>query len=232
METERHIVISSDQFTRFAAEKIATIIGQVLTTQDRFGIMLTGGRTAAGVYRCMAKSELRDRIPWEKLDIFFGDERCVAPTHPESNFRMASTTLLEKVSIQPDHIHRMQGENRDIPQAALSYEQILPSSLDLVLLSIGEDGHIASLFPNSAALLEKKRRVVPVVGPKPPPERLTITPQVIANARHVLVLAAGSDKKRAVAMVIREKSDYHTIPAQLVQNGSWVIDQAAGALLA
>jgi 6-phosphogluconolactonase len=125
----------------------------------------------------------------------------------------------------------MKGESPNREQAARDYEAALPEALDVLVLGIGEDGHTASLFPNSSALTETARRVLPVIGPKPPPERLTLTPPVLAAARFVLVLAAGAGKAAAVARALEGELDVRACPAQLVRDAVWLTDHAAAAEL-
>jgi 6-phosphogluconolactonase len=170
-------------------------------------------------------------VPWEKVHIFFGDERCVAPDHPDSNYRMAKESLLDRVPLPPENVHRPRAEASDREGAARAYEEELPDTLDVIVLGIGEDGHTASLFPGSPALLQETRRYVPVVGPKPPPDRLTITPVVIAAASSVIVLAKGDGKAAAVARALEGDWDPTGTPAQYARKAYWVLDTAAAGAL-
>lgn len=123
----------------------------------------------------------------------------------------------------------MLGESSDYDAAARAYEGVLPEALDVLVLGLGEDGHTASLFPGSSALFEEARRVLPVVGPKPPPNRLTITPPVLKAARAVVVLAAGGGKAQAVARALEGPLDVGNCPSQLVRDALWLMDHAAAA---
>jgi 6-phosphogluconolactonase len=165
------------------------------------------------------------------VHIFFGDERAVPPDHADSNYRMAKESLLDRVAIPPAQVHRIQAESADREAAARAYEALLPDAIDVLVLGIGEDGHTASLFPGSAALRETERRVLPVVGPKPPPERLTITPPVVLSARHRIVLAAGSGKADAIARALDGPWDPEKTPIQLAKRGAWFVDPPAAAKL-
>jgi 6-phosphogluconolactonase len=154
-------------------------------------VALAGGRTPRRLYERLASLE----YPWHRVDVFFGDERCVPPEHPDSNFRMAQETLLSKV---PARVHRMPGESCD----AFGYERELRAALggalgiDLVILGLGEDGHTASLFPGDPALEESERLVVRVERPDHP--RLTLTLPILSAAPLALFLVEGEGKREAV----------------------------------
>ena len=128
------------------------------------------------------------------------------------------------LKIKPNKIHRMRAEHRNPQAEADRYSLLLPESVDLLLLSLGEDGHIASLFPNSPALYETERKVVSAVGPKAPYRRLTITPPVIRAAKQVYVLAIGDEKKRMYEELCRDPEDITSIPARLVLDRAWFFD--------
>ena len=196
--------------------------------RGRCAMALTGGTTPAPVYRALA---LLPDIPWSAVDLFFGDERAVPPDDPESNYRMVAETLLATAPIPPGQVHRMVAERADLAAAAAAYAQLLPPSLDILLLGMGPEGHTASLFPGSPALAETLRTVVPVHGPKPPPVRLTITPPVIASARSIYLLITGSGKAAMVAQAIEGSQDWNAMPVQLARRGTWLLDDAAAALL-
>jgi 6-phosphogluconolactonase len=190
---------------------------------ESFHLALAGGTTPKRVYELLAARP----VPWSRVQIWFGDERCVAPDHADSNYAMARAALLERAKLSPANVHRMRGELADFDAAAREYERELPQRFDLLLLGIGPDGHTASLFPGSSALREKERRVVHVVGAKPPPNRLTITPPVIAAAVRVLVLATGAEKKSAVHCALTTIADPFDCPARLLANAEWHVDRAA-----
>jgi 6-phosphogluconolactonase len=191
-------------------------------------LALAGGRTPEPVYRLLAATP---NLDWSRVDVFFGDERAVPPDDPESNYGMVRASLLSRVPVPEDRVHRMEAERPDRDAAARAYDQALPPALDLLVLGVGPDGHTASLFPGSAALDERRRRVVPVTGPPPPAARLTITPPVIAAARRVVVLAAGADKAAAVARALEGPRSPKDTPAQLARRADWFLDRAAAARL-
>lgn len=187
-------------------------------------IAVPGGRTATAMFDLLCGPPFATKAQWSRLRLYFVDERAVPPGDPESNFRLAREHLLEPIGIPADHVHRMRGEAADLDQAAREYEAQLEHRLDLVVLGIGEDGHIASLFPGSPLLEERTRRVAAVTdSPKPPPRRLTLTPRVLAEARRVLVVSEGRDKS-AVAMRALEGADApRDVPARLVRDARWIV---------
>jgi 6-phosphogluconolactonase len=144
---------------------------------------------------------------------------------------MARSALLSRVPIPAAAVHRMEAERPDRDAAAREYERLLPSALDLLVLGIGGDGHTASLFPGSAALDEEHRLVLPVVGTKPPADRMTITPPVIEAARRVAVIATGADKAAMVARALEGPLSPKQVPAQLARRGARFLDRAAAAKL-
>ena len=144
---------------------------------------------------------------------------------------MVHAALLSRVPIPVAQVHRMEAERTDRESAAREYERLLPPRLDVLLLGMGADGHTASLFPGAASLDERQRRVVAVVGAKPPAERLTITPPVIEDARTVAVLATGEDKAPMVARAIEGRLAPKAVPVQLARRGVWFLDRAAASRL-
>jgi 6-phosphogluconolactonase len=170
-------------------------------------------------------------VPWDRIDVYFGDERCVPPEHPDSNYRMAKESLFDRVPLPSDSIHRPEAERPDRDAAARAYEAVLPPSIDLVVLGIGEDGHTASLFPGAASVNERVRACLAVTGPKPPPERLTLSPVALAAAGTLMMLASGGGKAEPVARALRGPWDPLKTPAQLARRGFWLVDTAAAAQL-
>jgi len=216
------------ELTRQAADWLARELAGAIAARGSCALALAGGRTPEPVYRELASDS---RVAWSRVDVFFSDERAVPPDDPESNYRMVRLALLSRVPIPPGQVHRMEAERRDRDAAAMEYERILPRRLDILLLGMGADGHTASLFPGSAALDERDRRVIPVVGAKAPAARLTITPPVIEAARTVAVIAAGADKAAMVAHAVEGPIAPKEVPAQLARRGVWLLDRAAAARL-
>jgi 6-phosphogluconolactonase len=213
---------------RQAADWLDLEVSNAIAERGSCTLGLAGGRTPDPVYRELASGS---SVNWERVHVFFGDERAVPPDHPDSNYRMVHVALLSRVPIPAAQVHRMEAERSDRDAASREYERLLPPRLDVLLLGMGPDGHTASLFPGSAALDEQRRLVVPVLGPKPPAQRLTITPPVIEAARKVAVIATGDDKAAMVARAIEGPFAPKAVPAQLARRGVWFLDQAAAARL-
>ena len=205
---------------------------------------LAGGHTPRATYERLAASPLREQMPWDRTWIFFGDERCVPSDHPDSNYRMANTALLSKVPVPAAHVARIRGEAEDGEVAAADYTRVITDvfgsrrgelpSFDLILLGMGVDGHIASLFPGSPVLKEVFRPVAAVhAAAASIPQRLTFTFPLINAAARVMFLAAGSEKAKVVKAVLSESGS--GLPASMVRptNGrlTWLLDRPAAALL-
>jgi 6-phosphogluconolactonase len=187
--------------------------------------MLTGGRSAERLYRVW--SELPDFQSLKGVRFYFGDERCVPADHPESNYGVVMRSLFQRGVPAGCSIFPMDGADPDRDAAARRYDEALPEKMDVLLLGVGEDGHIASLFPGSEALHETGRRVVPVVGPKLPRERLTITPPVISRAGSIFVLAAGAAKAAVLSdLLAAPGNDALKLPARLALHATWLLDTA------
>lgn len=206
-----------------AARAIQSCISSNLHDNAEFSIMLTGGRSAAQLYEAWA--DLAEFQLLRKVFFYFGDERCVPPDHLESNYGLAMRTLFKRGVPHDCKVVRMAAEHADRVAAAAAYESQLPDRIDLLLLSVGEDGHIASLFPHSAILQEADRRVAHVQVPKSPPERLTITPLVITQAHRTFVMAIGQTKATVYRKALAEPEDIAALPARLVLNATWFLDR-------
>ncbi len=226
------VVEQTEALPARAAAWLAETMVEVVAARGSCAIALSGGATPRPVYAALGAPQLAGRIDWNRVDVYFGDERAVPPDHADSNYRMAMEALLSRVAIPAARVHRMEGERHDLDAAAAAYDRQLPAALDVLVLGMGPDGHTASLFPGSAALAERQRRVVVVEGPKPPRRRLTITPPVIAAARHVAVLVTGKEKATAVARALESDAAASEIPAVLARHGVWFLDRAAAARLA
>jgi 6-phosphogluconolactonase len=217
-------IVESEQFAGAAADWIREKVDAVLKSEQRCHLMLAGGGTPLPVYEQLAK---QPDLPWQRIVIYFGDERCVPPLTPENNAFTVISKLFPQGLPEGVSVHRMCGEEPP-DQAAQAYESVLPQRIDILLLGMGEDGHTASIFPGSVALDEERRRVMPVIGNKPPMQRLTITPPVIREARHLLVMVQGEEKADAVRWALMDG----TVPAALAAEGDWLLDrQAARSLL-
>ncbi|HEX5439617.1 MAG TPA: 6-phosphogluconolactonase [Ktedonobacterales bacterium] len=213
--------------------------------QEHFNIVLSGGSTPRAFHRVLVTPPYRERVDWESMQYFWGDERFVPPDDPESNYRMARETLLTEAPVTTDQVHRVPTERGDPTMVAELYEadirremNILPGQLprfDLILLGMGPDGHCASLFPHTEALRVRDRLVVANFVPKLNANRITFTVPVINNAAAVVFLVAGADKADALAAVLEGPHDPETYPSQLIapEDGAlhWLVDRAAAAKL-
>jgi 6-phosphogluconolactonase len=211
-----------------------------LKTGSRFTVALAGGSTPRQLYARLAAAQ----IDWESVHIFWGDERCVPPGHPDSNFRMAEETLLGVISIPAGNIHRIPGEF-PAEEAAQKYEAELriffggvTPRFDLVLLGLGGDGHTASLFPGNPAVRERTRWVVGVrhdTPPEPLVDRITLTLPVLNAAANVLFLVSGAGKADRLAQVLHGPFQPELLPSQGMRPVDgilrWLVDQAAAAKL-
>ncbi|QQR45433.1 6-phosphogluconolactonase [Myxococcus xanthus] len=220
MNAARTYVVPTESLPREAAAWMARALQDTLATQRRVSLALSGGSTPGPAYRALAAQVL----PWERVDVYFVDERFVPPDHADSNYRMVEDTLLRPLRLSPSQVFRMEGEREDRDAAAKDYAAKLPAALDVVLLGMGEDGHTASLFPGHPALDESEQRVLAVVGPKPPPWRMTLTLPVLRSARHVLTLVSGAGKQDTVR---RALAGDLSLPAARVTNSEWMMDPAA-----
>lgn len=235
---------SLDELFQAAARKFAERAGRAIEKQGSFSVALAGGSTPKGLYSLLASQAARS-IPWDKIRFFWGDERHVGPSDPESNYRMVYESLLSKVPVDPANVFRVRGEEPDAAEAARSYEQTITNvfhlkpgefpRFDLILLGMGPDGHTASLFPGSQALSEQSRLVVANRVEKFKTHRITFTFPVLNHAASVLFLVAGKDKAAALSAVFDKASSGHQVPAKRVQpvNGEliWMIEREAAQAL-
>ncbi|MGH7627977.1 MAG: 6-phosphogluconolactonase [Gemmatimonadales bacterium] len=228
---EALVIDDSGRMEAAAATWIAMAMEASIRQRGRCSLALAGGATPRPVYERLAAEPLSERVPWNRVAVYFGDERCVPPDDGASNFRMANEALLSRIPIPPSQIHRMEAERPDREASARAYERLLPDRFDLLLLGMGPDGHTASLFPHSPATTERIRRVVPVTSPHPPACRLTITPPVIRRARTIGVIVAGAEKATTLARVLEGPSVPEELPVQLAADGFWFVDRAAARRL-
>jgi 6-phosphogluconolactonase len=229
-----------DALSRAAADDLAAIARAAVVERGACSIALSGGSTPKHLFELFAKAG-RDALPWEHIDLWWGDERTVPPDHADSNYRMTREALIDPLGLAASHVHRIAGELADPEAAARSYSRELvtllgsPPTFDLVLLGMGPDGHTASLFPGSPALDETSRWVVanPVTSPlvHGTATRITLTAPAINAARHVRFLVAGADKAATLAQVLEGPHDPARYPAQLIapRDGDlvWLVDAAA-----
>jgi 6-phosphogluconolactonase len=239
---KKNIIITPDldKLSQKAAEIILDSALKSVKDHDRFSIALSGGSTPKGTYKLLTKPDISKQMPWDKTHIFWGDERCVPPDDPQSNYLMVKKVLLDPLGIPKDHIHRMAGEL--VPaQAATFYQDELEQffspeeiKFDLVLLGMGEDGHTASLFPHTAALHASESVIANHVL-KLNMWRLTLSAGVINAAYRVMFLIAGKKKAQVLAEVMEGPKQPDEYPSQMITptHGEliWLLDKAASAKL-
>jgi len=236
---------ASDLF-HAAAEEFVGAARTAIGARGRFTVALSGGSTPKALYSLLA-ANFAD-FAWNRIFLFFGDERHVPPTDPESNYRMVKESLLSKITIPAENVFRVSAENSDAAAAASDYEtqlrhffELRPADrpgefprFDLILLGMGPDGHTASLFPDSTALDEQSRLVVANWVAKFNTHRITFTFPVLNHAHEVMFMASGADKANMLHQVLEGKNT-PPLPCQLVQptDGTllWMIDEPAAAKL-
>ena len=218
---------------------------QAVRERGAFRVAMAGGSTPKSLHALLTAEPFRSQLPWDKMQIYFGDERHVPPDHPDSNFRMVSETFISKSPIKPEQVFSIKAELQDTERAAQDYEQVLrtqftpkPGELprfDLMLLGMGNEGHTLSLFPGTTALRDNGRLVVRTWVGKLYTERITCTAPVANNSAAVLFMIAGADKAPALKAVLEGPREPEQLPSQLIKpaNGKlfFLVDSAAGGML-
>ena len=243
---EVRILADPNSIAQTAAAEFLEAAQQAVSEKGSFSVALAGGSTPKALYGLLATNPLlQAKVPWSKIQFFFGDERHVPPTDEESNFRMAEEAMLGKAPVDPKQVHRIKGEKRNAAQAAEEYEQDLRASFrlqagefprfDLVLLGMGPEGHTASLFPGTKALKEERRLVVSNWVGKFYTDRITLTPPVLNNAARVIFMVHGEEKAPALKAVLEGPYEPEQLPAQIIQPKQgkvlWLVDPSAASML-
>lgn len=236
MEGKRSIRVLPDETAlhRSGAERFVALGAEAIAARGAFHVALAGGSTPQGLYTLLATPEFAPRLDWSRVHLYFGDERAVPPQHEQSNYRMVRESLLDHLPTAPAGVHRIAGEESP-QQAAADYTRVLDQTLpregfDLVLLGMGPDGHIASLFPGSDALTRHKPAALAVFVPKLDCWRITLTFPAINKARHILMLVSGSRKADVVRHVLRNIGHAMPLPVELLRprgTMEWLLDEAA-----
>jgi 6-phosphogluconolactonase len=237
-----------DLMARAAAARLITAVADAQAARGRASVVLTGGRNGNGLLAALAESPARDAVDWARLDLWWGDERYLPAGDPERNVTQARQALLDAVPVDPARVHAMPASDGphgdDVEAAAVAYAQELALAagpgaavpeFDVLMLGVGPDTHVASLFPGLPGVRETERTVVAVrEAPKPPPVRVSLTLPAIRAARQVWLLAAGEDKAEAAATVLRGGVDPSAAPAAGVHGREatlWLLDAAAASKL-
>lgn len=221
-----------------AAEAFAADLARWIEEEEEYFVALSGGSTPQLLFRHLAE-KFRERIDWQKVHLFWGDERCVPPDHEESNYGTARRLLLDRIDIPEENIHRVHGEalpEKEALRYSLEIRQNLPfendlPSFDLVLLGLGEDGHTASIFPDQMELLDADGICAVATHPESGQKRITLVGKVINNARKVAFLATGKGKAEKVRQILHKKEGWEKLPAAhiLPSQGDlyWYLDREA-----
>lgn len=246
MEGEIRILTDGAAIARRAGEEFVQAAAAAVRERNAFSVALAGGSTPKALYSLLVSdAALRSQVPWDKMHVFFGDERHVGPGHPDSNFRMASETILSKAPLKADQVTRIKGEYPDAEQAAREYEEALTSHFklkagefprfDLLFVGMGNEGHTLSLFPGTKALHADGRVAVRNWVGKLYTDRITLTAPAACNAAEILFMVTGADKAPALKAVLEGPYEPEQLPAQLLQpkNGKllWLVDTTAGGML-
>jgi 6-phosphogluconolactonase len=234
------VVPTPSALAQTGAERVVAAAVAAIRASGRFTIALSSGSTPKALYALLATEAYATRLDWPRIHVFWGDERCVAPDHPASNYRMAREVLLDHVPVPPANVHRIRGEDEPAA-AATAYERELRTTFgsvarfDLILLGMGDNGHTASLFPGLTAVRDTTRWVTAEYVGEVSMWRVTLTPVVINAAAEVLFLVSGHEKAAMLHRVLDGPSAPDALPAQVVapRDGrlTWLVDAAAAASL-
>jgi 6-phosphogluconolactonase len=243
------VAASREALFESAAEAFTRAAADAIRTSGSFKLALSGGSTPRDLYALLASDRHAARVDWSRVHVFWGDERCVAPSDPESNQRMARAALLDHVPLAASHVHAIRGDG-DPPAEATRYERALREAFatptgpprstpgarfDLVLLGLGDDGHTASLFPGSPAVREARRWAMAARGGPHATSRITLTPPVINAAAEVIFLVSGAAKAAILKRVLCGPREPEPLPAQAIQPRAgelcWLVDAAAASAL-
>lgn len=240
MKMDTRVFPDLDALSRAALEELLRIMQEAVRERGRFAIALAGGRTPASLYALWADAKNHGApTPWDRVHLFWSDERYVGHDDPRSNYGIAWKALVARAPIPQANVHPMPTGAAQPTEAAQAYEAELrkffgaaPPAFDLQLLGLGIEGHTASLFPGSPALEEQRRWVAAVEAPAEPPQRLTLTPVVLNQGRNTFFLVAGREKREIVAALRREsESQPSPYPAARIRPAGrvlWFLDEAAG----
>lgn len=236
MKKQVEVLSNTETLIARSKELILSKLEAAIQARGRFTIALAGGSTPKPLYESLATHDL----PWDKIHVFWGDERYVSPDHPDSNERMARLAWLNNVSIPATNIHAIPTSEGNPTASAVKYEQHLQQffqaapgvfpALDVILLGMGDDGHTASLFPHTDALKVRDRLIA--VGNKDGQPRITFTYPFINASRCVIFVVAGANKQPALAQIFADSADNSQYPSRLIQPQGelwWLLDAAAGA---
>lgn len=236
-DERRNIIVpgNAKETINFAVEQLIAIANESIAERGVFTIALSGGSTPKAIFELLAKKPYCDQIDWDKIRIFWSDERNVSPEHPDSNYHMAMHAGLNSLPIPNKNIYRMPAEE-DIEAGAAKYDElirtVIPSGeFDLIMLGMGEDGHTASLFPKTEALHSQGRLVVANYVPQKNTWRMTLTYECINFARHIAIYVIGGNKAAMLELVLKTPYDPDSLPVQRIGTPThialWIVDADA-----
>jgi 6-phosphogluconolactonase len=237
---ETRVFDDLDSLSQDALEELLRILDDAVAQRGRFAIALAGGHTPARMYSLWANDKYREKTPWDRVHLFWGDERYVSTDDPLSNYRMTREALIAHVPISAENVHPMPTNFARPSDAAEAYEIELrkffghtPPAFDLQMLGLGPEGHTASLFPDSPALEEKTRWVAAVEAPAKPTTRLTLTLPVLNCGLNTFFLVAGKDKREILSALRKEtnpdQTHYPAARIRPVGHVLWFLDKAAAS---
>ncbi|HBG27293.1 MAG: 6-phosphogluconolactonase [Planctomycetes bacterium GWF2_41_51] len=238
-------VQSSQEIALKALEFFVEYVHSVLSTKDVFYLAISGGKTPEEFYHLLGTDNRSLSLPWDKIELFWVDERCVQPDSPDSNFKLASSTFLKSVPIPKNNIHRIFGENENYNKAVDDYEETIRNIFgigrgklpvfDLMILGMGPDGHIGSLLPNSYALFDTDDLAAVVYQMNEGHNRITLTHPVICASKQILIMVSGQEKAEIVREVFVHEPDEVQYPVHtlwpILEKVIWLIDSDAAKYL-
>lgn len=240
-DKRRKLIIpgSQEETIRFCVQHFIKTANDAIQDHNAFYVALSGGSTPKAIFQLLASDEFQDQINWQKVWLFWSDERAVPPTHPDSNYKMALDSGLDSLGIPHTQIFRMMAEN-EIEHHAHDYERLINLHIpncqfDLIMLGMGEDGHTASLFPHTHALHSKNQLVVPNYLPKKDVWRMTLTYHCIHMAKNVTIYVLGSSKADMVKTALNGPINPDEIPIQKIGTDNnpclWILDLSSSKLI-
>jgi 6-phosphogluconolactonase len=235
-------IIISDSIEELSEQFAQLLLNKLNESKNYFHVALSGGSTPKIVYKYLSEN-YRSKIDWGKIKLFWGDERCVPPDHPESNYKMANDNLISRVNIPQENIFRIHGEVNPSDEVT-NYSNILLANIsvranlpefDLILLGLGEDGHTVSIFPNSLNLFNEEAICAVAEHPITHQKRITLTGRVINNAKQVIFLVTGESKSNVADIILNKKYGFEKLPAYRVNPSHgeliWLMDEAASSFV-
>jgi 6-phosphogluconolactonase len=233
-----NILNSKSELAQSFCEKLL----QLSLDREKLYIAISGGSTPKIIFQTLAK-DFKEKIEWNKIHLFWGDERCVPPDHPESNFGTAKNYLLDYIEIPESNIHRIKGENNPEEEAVIYSEEVIKNlpvtgglpRFDVIMLGLGEDGHTASIFPDQMKLLSSEKICDIAIHPYTKQKRITMTGKVINNAERIFFLVTGESKANILSDILTKKDNYENYPASHIKplDGilEWYVDKEAAGFI-